>query len=1026
MPGATALSDETFRSNVNPNSIRTAFVVGVTGNMNPCGYTDALQPPEQEDARIRAIRQNVTAILDWIFADPTEGHLDPATGAFDSPVEPPADVEDAEVSTTDCRQCWRPLGLRHTPVVFLSSLAPGVDTLVVETVLDYAERHPAPEDPKHHIMVRAPLPFPVEHYRQATTFHPEGKEATWKAKEERLHHLLTRLRAQPGWEEERDLFCVALDKQVEGDPATDLEAIDPRSGQPRRNLRYRAAGEYVASQSDLLLAVYDHESDGAGTPENLYEAGTATIVAAKLQGLTRGLLAESGNVARPNNSPVLRVAIRREQPLPKESPPPSRPATSPPAPRLAFLHPMEVRAREGEGSEARTQAQGDFAFRRMVTLREETNQSESWLHELFRTAGVDEAASYETIQQRMDALAVRVAPVARSRRNWLLFVAALSVASPLVWLSRGVLGVSAATAALATGVSALVLVGALWRVRWRGMQRTWARARLVSEVARSEAAVAGAPRRITRPELDQIPPLQSLLSRPSDELPKPWTEWRDDWIRGRLDGQLRYFMNAKAAAEKQRRKLTRWSTLFMDVMLALAVAGAVVAISPRGQTWLRLLGGAKLECFLGVAGALLPLGLILTQTLRSTLDLNRRTARFARQIVMLEKARPLLLAARDGETAMAIVEQAEAQLLAEVVDWYFEAETAEQLFQVREKKSSVPTAAAVPKTGVVRLSIASVVLGGGALLFLLRVLLGRAPWVLGASAGTLLWLAYFTPSDAESRSKLHAVGALIDADGEPWLPSEGASDRGCIIIAHGLHGGVRLAQDQGAGWMRTMAAALESRLGDTPPSIGLVDWHLEARPSEVLNLDPGLDAAKFAADVAGIRQQAREVGDFLAFRLSQLVLEKKLRRDRPLHFIGHSAGGFLVARAALTLHRINLAPASMQVTLLDTPGADDELLKELPAVCPVDFYITSKLVMNASDPGRPGSLYLCDLREKSRHLTVLQAHTYACHWFIETIKGARAGEAGFGRSIFLPEQQAEPRGKSEIRNPKSETNSNER
>jgi hypothetical protein len=215
-----------------------------------------------------------------------------------------------------------------------------------------------------------------------------------------------------------------------------------------------------------------------------------------------------------------------------------------------------------------------------------------------------------------------------------------------------------------------------------------------------------------------------------------------------------------------------------------------------------------------------------------------------------------------------------------------------------------------------------------------------------------------------------------------------------------------MAQNKGGGWMKAMAAALESRLGDPPPNIGLVDWHLEARPSEALNLDPGLDAAKFAADVAGIRQQAREVGDFLAFRLSQLLIEGKLRRDRPLHFIGHSAGGFVVARAALTLHRINLAPASMQVTLLDTPGADDEVLNDLPAVCPVDFYITSKLVLIPNDPSRRSSLYLCDLRGASRHQSVRQAHAFASQWYIETIKGASMGQDGFGRSPVLSNARA--------------------
>ena len=116
----------------------------------------------------------------------------------------------------------------------------------------------------------------------------------------------------------------------------------------------------------------------------------------------------------------------------------------------------------------------------------------------------------------------------------------------------------------------------------------------------------------------------------------------------------------------------------MDVMLALAVGGAVLTLSQRAPQWLRLFGDYRVEAFLGIAGALLPLGIILLQSLRYLQELNRRTARFSRQIALLEKARMEITETDSPETALEIVSSTEERLLDEVVDWYFEAETAEQ------------------------------------------------------------------------------------------------------------------------------------------------------------------------------------------------------------------------------------------------------------------------------------------------------------------------------------------------------------
>jgi len=245
-------------------------------------------------------------------------------------------------------------------------------------------------------------------------------------------------------------------------------------------------------------------------------------------------------------------------------------------------------------------------------------------------------------------------------------------------------------------------------------------------------------------------------------------------------------------------------------------------------------------------------------------------------------------------------------------------------------------------------------------------------------------------------------GRLLTETGQPWQPNAERAEHGCVIIAHGLHDGVLLRPAQGeTAWMQAMSAALHSRLGERTPNIGLVDWAEAANPTNIHRIDPGITAAKFGADVAGIRPEAQEIGDALAFRLAQYILENKIRRDRPLHLIGHSAGGFVVARAARVLGRMNLAPQQLQVTILDTPGPDSEMLVELPKVCTAEFYITSGFVLGLDENTGPSGLHIRKIPSE-KPLSLLQAHSFAHDWFTRTIPTAHAGDKGFGRSPFCP------------------------
>ncbi len=302
------------------------FFLGVAGKMSFPGYDDAVSDPEQLSVVATELRARVFAILDWLRSRPCPapacGALDPLSGGFD-----PQRTCGRYGATDAPAPCWSPLGLERTPIVVLSMLAPGIDTLVAEAALDYAtERHA-------NVTVRAPLPFPIANDAAASSFvrvdDPKGNAA----RQERLARLVARLRAQPGFLEERDVFCVRLAEELEvADPAADPSAVDDEKRR-RRRLRYRAAGESIALTSHLLLAAYDEtaEPPAALDSSNLFVASTLTAVEAKRRGATFGLLATTTNLTGADNGPVLHL------PLDLKSD-----GTHPVGRPLRLLHPYDV------------------------------------------------------------------------------------------------------------------------------------------------------------------------------------------------------------------------------------------------------------------------------------------------------------------------------------------------------------------------------------------------------------------------------------------------------------------------------------------------------------------------------------------------------------------------------------------------------------------------------------------------------------------------------------------------------------
>jgi hypothetical protein len=306
-PSHEPILSEGRAANLAPKPLRPAFVVGVTGHMQ--------LSPEQTSS----IKETLRRVFEWLRAD--------------------AEVEFPELRTTSGRPLHG-LALKNTPLVLLSSLAPGADSLAAEVALEIAREASPQYDPRPPIRLVAPIPFPLHLYRDATTFHPANVSSD--EIDNNRHTLNTLLTEIP----DEDVFPVLLrgDTDSGRSPMSAPEEFHRRfasdlADRDRRHRRYRAAGEYIAASADLLIAVWD----GVDAPNNSI-AGTSSIVAAKLRGFTPHLLSETSNFAWASTGPVLHVLASETTKAEPQSPMGSQ-AQHPPA---TLLHPHGLPPTDGD------------------------------------------------------------------------------------------------------------------------------------------------------------------------------------------------------------------------------------------------------------------------------------------------------------------------------------------------------------------------------------------------------------------------------------------------------------------------------------------------------------------------------------------------------------------------------------------------------------------------------------------------------------------------------------------------------
>ena len=307
------------------------------------------------------------------------------------------------------------------------------------------------------------------------------------------------------------------------------------------------------------------------------------------------------------------------------------------------------------------------------------------------------------------------------------------------------------------------------------------------------------------------------------------------------------------------------------------------------------------------------------------------------------------------------------------------------------------------------------------------------------------------------------VGALYDANDHVFQFDVGKIANGVIVITHGLYSS---GLDP---WLRDMATRINTRLTDDRqgrlPNIVIFDWGQDSDPGGQVNpyalaaldsLDAiqnclglwsaakgGLDkltrellhqeisswvlpsasdiavGSDLAIDAFYVREIAQAHGINLASWIWLQANAGLIDPDQPVHFIGHSAGGFCVGECALWLKQHPLTSGKTvivdRVTMLDTPFPITSHLTVLPNPTTVEQVVSSgygALEYPSTQKVSPGTYYYYKLMAgfASRWDTGDAGHGLAHRWYSRTIHpmsepdGATLdgyGTDGFALSPFL-------------------------
>lgn len=271
-------------------------------------------------------------------------------------------------------------------------------------------------------------------------------------------------------------------------------------------------------------------------------------------------------------------------------------------------------------------------------------------------------------------------------------------------------------------------------------------------------------------------------------------------------------------------------------------------------------------------------------------------------------------------------------------------------------------------------------------------------------------------------------GKVVDSSGNDFAFDANRVANGLIVLTHGVR------SNPNKVWIRSLANAIESRLGDEGkplPNIVIYGWEEGARPSgryeeraddegmlarelqmsrlamkSLFLLYPGF--AEFMFDIVTIRPAGLEHGLDFANWVTSEIAAGHIAPNAKIHFIGHSAGGFVVGEAGqvLSSRGVNVT----QVTMLDTPLPVRSHFAGTPQPATVERYVSSWFgaIAPTVDVTFVEGLYYHyrALSSRSplagRFVPTVAAHQYSYDWYLETARDRTNEEQdGFYYSPFM-------------------------
>lgn len=306
------------------------------------------------------------------------------------------------------------------------------------------------------------------------------------------------------------------------------------------------------------------------------------------------------------------------------------------------------------------------------------------------------------------------------------------------------------------------------------------------------------------------------------------------------------------------------------------------------------------------------------------------------------------------------------------------------------------------------------------------------------------------------RATQPAGSTLTDNAGQSFQFDSARIPNGLIVITHGM------TDSPNADWIKNLATAIENRLkseGKPVPNIAIFGWEQGANPllkdlvstdstsiGKILKIGSPEEFASilyFGQYVYGFAT-IKPYSIVYAITLSQWIQDEKRQNHidatKPIHFIGHSAGGFVTTGAATYLQGANVKVS--QVTTLDTPLLDRNFVTTLiNNGTTVERYISSALGATVPELGElpllitafndasfvlpssegitqlsnflsPGSNYYRQVLSSwwapiaGSNTPTPEAHDYSHDWYITSAQGVMSDGSGFARSPFMTAQSA--------------------